>query len=135
LGLKGRLNTLKKTAKETLDWVELSKGGALYFDPTSDPAELFLFSAELLRAVRSESPLPEAPPILQTIAGLTNREDREKCFEAVMKGAYTFISFDLERLLEAGEVVPAAHIVRKPPVEEAQPEPPILIGKPPDYLR
>jgi len=114
MGLRARLRGLERTARGRLAWLDLPDGRSFYYDPEATGAALFLFAANVYRAVRQGAPLPEVPEVLRVIGGLPTSEARERALDAVYGGAsIPFIAYNWERFLATGEVVPDERIKRK----------------------
>lgn len=135
--LRSKLRHLQKAARGKLAWLELPSGSTFYFDPKRTGAVLFLYAAHGLRAVREGESMPDPPEVLLFIAALPTRDDREKAFWQVYgQSKHPFVSFDLERFFDTGEIRPHPALKRKPvkpPPDESDGV--VRIGKPPDYLR
>lgn len=115
MNLRARLRGLQKQARGRLAWLDLPDGSSFFYDPERTAIALFSYAAQGLRAVRAGEPLPPVPEVLAVIASLPTREAREKAFEAVYAGSSKpFVSFDLERFLASGEIVPHPGLKRKP---------------------
>jgi hypothetical protein len=97
--LKTRLGSLRKRTRGFLDYFELKDGGRFYFAP--DDASLFVHAGECARAEYKGDPFPEAPPLLQAIAGAKDRR------EALGKAGSDFLLgyYEKEALLQRGELV------------------------------
>jgi len=108
VGLKSRLARLQKAMQGRLSSFELADGSRHWFNPEYVYKEIFLHSAASMRADYKRRARPEPPEILRTIA---RARDRREAVEAVFPGNGTvFIAYDLEALVEHGELVPRSFV-------------------------
>jgi hypothetical protein len=102
MGLRARARRLQLAMRGNMDYIELVDGSRHWFDPEDASKELFLYFTDSLGAVYHETPRPEPPEILKAVA---RAKDRRRALELVMQGS-SFLSVDVEALVERGELVP-----------------------------
>ncbi len=106
--LKSRLARLQKAMRGRLASFELAEGSRHWFNPEYVHEEIFLHSADSMRADYKRRPRPEPPEILRVIA---RARDRREAVETVFTGnGAVFIAYDLEALVEHGELVPRSFV-------------------------
>jgi len=84
---------------------ELQEGGRYWFDSCSAHIELFGHAMNLLIADYKGEPRPDPPEILRA---LTRAKDRKAALEGLYpsRGSMLFSVYDMEALVERGELVP-----------------------------
>jgi hypothetical protein len=107
MGLKDKMRRLEAAARGQVESFELADGSRFYYEPQS--SELFLHTCECLRA-HDKPERPEPPELVKAIA---RARDRRAAYEQVTDGAGTFSAFpyDVEALVERGEIVPISLVV------------------------
>ena len=110
MGPRRRLRRLEKALRGKLGSFELQEGGRYWFDPSNTYKELFLHASNSLRADYRGEPRPEPPEIL---TALVRAKDRKAALEGLYPagGAMLFSAYDLETLVERGELVPRPFVV------------------------
>ena len=110
MGPRRRLRRLEKAVRGKLGYFELREGGHYWFDPSKTFTELFLHAANSLRADYKGEPRPDSPEILKA---LTHAKDRKAALEGLYPkgGCKLFSAYDLEALVERGELVPRPFVV------------------------
>ena len=109
MGPRRRLQRLEKAAQGKLGYFELREGGRYWFDPDSAHVELFTHSMNSMRADYGGEPRPDPPEIMRALA-------RAKDRKAALAGLYPtgesmrFSAYDLEALVERGELVPRSFV-------------------------
>jgi hypothetical protein len=93
--------------------------------PEQANIELFLYAANSVRAALASGPLPDPPEILTVIGGLPTAEARRLAFDKVYGGASKpFVTYDVERFFETGEIFPDPRLTSpKPPRPAVDPHP------------
>ena len=110
MGPHRRLRRLERAVQGKLGYFELREGGHYWFDPSKTYKELFLHAANSLRADYKGEPRPDSPEILKA---LTHAKDRKAALEGLYPkgGSMMFSAYDLETLVERGELVPRPFVV------------------------
>jgi hypothetical protein len=106
--LKGHLKRIEQSLRGTLDSFVLEDGSRFYNDPTS--AECFLHSMDCLRAQgEGKTTFPEPP---ETVKAIARARDREAALHQLYPpGSFGVFPYDVEALLECGELVPRSMVV------------------------
>ena len=101
---------LEKAMQGKLGNFELREGGSYWFDPSNTYKELFLHAANSLRADYKGEPRPQPPEILTALA---RAKDRKAALEGLYPkgGCMPFCAYDLEALVERGELVARPFVV------------------------
>lgn len=108
MGVKSRLARLQKAMRGRLSSFELTDGSRHWFNPEYVYKEIFLHSASSMRADYKRRPRPEPPEILRVIVHARNHRE---AVETVFSGnGAVFIAYDLEALIEHGELVPRSFV-------------------------
>jgi len=104
------LRRLEKALRGKLGYFELREGSHYWFDPSNTYKELFLHASNSLRADYKGEPRPDPPEILTALA---RAKDRKAALEGLYPtgGARLFSAYDLEALVERGELVPRSFVV------------------------
>ena len=100
MGLKGIIKRLEHAARGNLASFTLTDGSKHYYDPKSP--ERLLHTFDCLRAGYEGEPYPPPPPAIQA---LTKARDRRAAFEAVAGGSLGLFPYEVEPLIERGELV------------------------------
>src|SRR5215218_1116178 len=105
MGPRRRLRRLEKAMQGKVGSFELREGGHYWFDPTNTYKELFLHAANSVRADYKGEPRPDPPEILRALA---RAKDRKAALEGLYpsRGSMLFSVYDMEALVERGELVP-----------------------------
>ncbi len=104
MSLRGKLDRLQKAMRGNLEYFELVDGGRHWYDPEDAVRELFSHSMDSLTADYRGEPRPEPPPLLVAVA---RARDRGAALAALPLTKYPWPRpFDLEALVERGELVP-----------------------------
>ena len=117
-----RLRRLEKAMQGKLGYFELREGSHYWFDPSNTYKELFLHASNSLRADYKGEPRPDPPEILTALA---RAKDRKAALEGLYPtgGSMLFSAYDLEALVERGELVPQAFAPGHSPVPTQPPYP------------
>ncbi len=108
MGVKSRLARLQKAMRGRLSSFELAGGSRHWFNPEHVYKEIFLHSAASMRADYKRRARPEPPEILRIIV---RARDCREAVETVFPGnGAVFIAYDLEALVEHGELVPRSFV-------------------------
>lgn len=108
MGLKEKLGHLKRAMLEHVDYIELADGSRYLFEPGEVWREVFGHGGDCLTADYRSEPRPDPPEILQAIA---RARDRRAAVEKLYaRGTYPFMAYDLDALVEHGELVPASFL-------------------------
>jgi len=99
--LKGLIKRLEYKLRGGLASFVLQDGSTYYF--SAEHGEVFLHSAECIRADHAGRPRPEPPP---TLVALCKARDRRAALEKVAREPGGLFPYDTEALLERGELVP-----------------------------
>ena len=114
--LKGWLKRVEQAARGDLASFTLTDGSKHYYSPSSP--ERLLHTFDCMRASYSGEPYPEPP---ETIKALCKARDRAAAFEAVAGGTFGMFPYQVEALVERGELV-ARSMVASPSEAEDFPE-------------
>ena len=103
------MRRLEKALRGKLGYFELREGSHYWFDPSNTYKELFLHASNSLRADYRGEPRPDPPEILGAIA---RAKDRKTALEGLYPkgGSMLFSAYDLEALVERGELVPRTFV-------------------------
>ena len=101
MGLRGKLRRLERGARANLASFVLEDGSRYYFNPIS--GECLLHSIDCLRSQGDCEPFPEPP---ETIKALTRARNRAAALEATCGGGFGLFPYEVEALVEYGELVP-----------------------------
>src|SRR5215212_168897 len=103
MGIRDKLRRLERALRGQMGSFELEDGSRHYYDPASP--ERFLHSMNCLRAQgRGETTFPEPPA---TILAITRAKDRRTALtEVYPPGTFDIFPYDIEALVERGELVP-----------------------------
>ena len=101
MGLRGKLRQLERISREGLASFDLEDGSRHYFKAES--GESFLHACDCLRAQGDCVPFPKPP---DTIKALTRARNRAAALEAVCGGGFGLFPYEVESLVERGELVP-----------------------------
>ncbi len=105
MSLRRQTDKLLEKARSRLAFIDLPDGSPFCYDPERTQMELFLYGAETVRAMYKGEKPPAPPRILEVIAGLPNREDRERMFWAAYGPTeHPAITFDVAEFLDAGHI-------------------------------
>jgi len=104
LGLKDRLKKLTRSGMQSF---RLQDGSRFYYDPQSP--ERILHTFDCMRASYSGEPYPEPPA---TLLALCKARDRAAAFEQVAGGNFGLFPYEVEALIERGELVPREMVAR-----------------------
>jgi|SRR5215212_1376613 hypothetical protein len=107
MGLKGFIKRLERGARGNHESFVLMDGSTYYFSPGS--GELFLHTAECIRADYAGRRRPDPPP---TLLALCKARDRRAAAEKVATSG--MFPYDLEALVERGELVPRTMVASTP---------------------
>ena len=99
--LKGWLKRVERAARGDLASFTLTDGSKHYYNPKS--AERILHTFDCMRASYSGEPYPEPPA---TLLALCKARDRAAAFEQVAGGNFGLFPYEVEALIERGELVP-----------------------------
>ena len=107
MGLRDKMRRLESALRGEMVSFELEDGSRHYYDPTS--GEMFLHACECLR--NHHKPERPAPP--EVVKAIARAKDRRTAYELVRGDAGYFSEFpyDVEALLERGEIVPVSLVV------------------------
>ncbi len=105
MGLRGKLRRLERGTRGNLARLVLEDGSRYYYNPES--AECFLHACDCVRARSEGAPFPEPP---ETIKALTRARNRAGALEAACGGGFGLFPYEVEALLERGELVPVSWI-------------------------
>ena len=102
--------TKSPRSRGKLGYFELREGSRYWFDPSNTYMELFLHASNSLRADYKGEPRPEPPEILRALA---RAKDRKAALERLYPkgGSMLFCAYDLETLVERGELIPRPFMV------------------------
>jgi hypothetical protein len=112
MGLKDKLRRLEQAAGGELASFVLEDGSKHYYDPKS--GALFLHSCSCIRAGSAGESFPEPP---ETIKALLRARNRAAAVEQAA-GASSIFPYEVEALVERGELVPASWIHPTPDLSE-----------------
>ena len=102
--LRNLLRRLEKSAEGQADSFELADGTRFWYDPSEVFIEVFAHGSESLKADYRDEDRPEPPEILQA---LTKAKVRESAvWKLYPKGSSPFLVYDVDILVERGELVP-----------------------------
>jgi len=101
MGLRGKLRRLERGGRANLARFVLEDGRRYYFNPIS--GECLLHSIDCLRSQGDCEPFPEPP---ETIKALTRARNRAAALEATCGGGFGLFPYEVEALVEYGELVP-----------------------------
>ena len=109
MGPRRRLQRLEKAAQGKLAYFELREGGRYWFDPCIAHLELFGHAMRSAYADYKGEPRPDTPEILRA---LMRAKDRKAALEGFYpaRGSMLFYAYDLEALVERGELVPRSFV-------------------------
>ncbi len=99
--LKGWLKRVESAARGDLESFTLTDGSRHYYSPSSP--ERLLHSFDCLRAGYAGEPYPPPPPAIEA---LTRARDRAAAFQQVAGGNFGLFPYEVEPLIERGELVP-----------------------------
>jgi hypothetical protein len=101
--LRNWIKRLERAASEDLESFELLDGTRYFYNPTS--AECFLHSMACMRVQgEGKTTFPEPP---ETVKAITRARDREAALHQLYPpGSFGVFPYDVEDLLERGELVP-----------------------------
>jgi len=106
--LRNWIKRLERGAREDLESFVLEDGSRFYYDPKS--AECFLHSMDCLRAQgEGEITFPEPPETIKAIARA--RDKGAALHHLYPPGSFGVFPYDVEALLERGELVPRSMVV------------------------
>jgi len=106
--LRRQLRRLERGLRDTQECFVHEDGSRYYYDPTS--AECFLHSIDCLRAQgEGETPFPEPPEAIKAIARA--RDKGAALHQLYPPGSFGVFPYDVEALLECGELVPRSMVV------------------------
>ena len=105
--LKGFIKRLELAARGDLASFTLTDGSKHYYSPASP--ERILHTFDCMRASYSGEEYPEPP---ETIKALTRARDRAAAFEQVAGGNFGLFPYEVEALIERGELVPREMVAR-----------------------
>ncbi len=118
MSLRGKLDRLQKAMRGNLEYFELADGGRHWYSPEAAVRELFSHSMDSLTADCRGEPRPGPPPLLVTVA---RAKDRRAALGALPLTKYPWPRpFDLEALVERGELVPRSLGVSRKAVDPAK---------------
>jgi hypothetical protein len=100
---RGWIRQLQRAASEDLESFVLEDGSRHYYDPGS--AECFLHSLACMRAQgEGKTTFPEPP---ETVKAIARARDRGAALDQLYpSGSFGIFPYDVEALLERGELVP-----------------------------
>ena len=103
------MRRLEKALRGKVGSFELREGGSYWFDSSNTYIELFLHASNSLRADYKGEPRPDPPEILRA---LVRAKDRKAALERLYPkgGCMPFCAYDLEALVERGELVPRSFV-------------------------
>ena len=101
MGLKGFIKRLELAARGDVQSFILEDGSKHYYSPASP--ERILHTCDCMRASYSGEPYPEPPA---TLLALCKARDRAAAFEQVAGGNFGLFPYEVEALIERGELVP-----------------------------
>ena len=106
--LRGQLKRLEQSLRGTLESIVLEDGSRYYYSPIG--GECFLHSMDCLRAQgEGETTFPEPP---KTIKALARARDRRAALNQLYPGgSFGVFPYDVDALLERGELVPRSMVV------------------------
>jgi hypothetical protein len=106
--LRNWIKRLERAASEDLESFELLDGTRYFYNPTS--AECFLHSMACMRVQgEGKTTFPEPP---ETVKAITRARDREAALHQLYPpGSFGVFPYDVEALLECGELVPRSMVV------------------------
>jgi hypothetical protein len=105
MALRDKLKRLQKTVHAKLAYVEMRGGGRYWFEPEQAHVDLFLHASNSARADFEGEPRPDPPEILRVAA---HAKDRRSTIEWLYPQGLSasFCAYDLEALVETGELAP-----------------------------
>ena len=102
------IKRLERGAREDLESFILEDGSRFYYDPTS--AECFLHSMACMHAQgEGKTTFPESPETIRAIARACDRA--AALHQLYPGGSFSVFPYDVEALLECGELVPRSMVV------------------------
>ena len=101
MGLRDSLRCLKRELRGSLDSFVLEDGSRYYHDPSN--LELISHIFDCLHAQGAGEPFPEPPEVVKAIA---RAKHREAALHQVAGGGDLLFPYEVEALLERGEIVP-----------------------------
>jgi len=106
--MRSWIRRLERAASEDLESFVLEDGSRHLYDPGS--AECFLHSMACMRAQgEGKTTFPEPP---ETVKAITRARDREAVLHQLYPpGSFGVFPYDVEALLECGELVPRSMVV------------------------
>jgi hypothetical protein len=107
MSLRGWITRLERGAREDLASFVLEDGSRYYFNAES--GECFLHSMDCLRAQGECEPFPEPPKTVKAIAKARDR--RAVLNQLYPKGSFGIFPYEVEALVERGELVPRSMVV------------------------
>jgi hypothetical protein len=106
VGLRDKMRRLEDATRGKLDSFELADGSRFYYDPTSP--EMYMHPCDCLMAHDN----PERPEPPELVKALARAKDRHAAFYRVFDGWNAeLFPYDVEALLERGEIVPISLVV------------------------
>lgn len=102
MGLKTRLDKLRRDIRGNLGSFLLADGTRHYFNPEASHAVLFRYFTDSMRADHRREPRPEPPELLKAVA---NARDREAALSQVM-GKNKLLPVSREDLVRRGQFIP-----------------------------
>jgi hypothetical protein len=101
MGLRDQLRNLRRELRGNLDSFVLEDGSRYYHDPQS--LELIAHIFDCLHAQAEGVPFPEPPEILKAVS---RAKHREAALHQVVGGGDLLFPYEVEPLIERGEIVP-----------------------------
>lgn len=111
MGLKEKLGHLKRAMLEHVDYIELADGSRYLFEPGEVWREVFGHGGDCLTADYRSEPRPDPPEILEAVA--RTRDRRSAAEKLCAPGTHPFMAYDIEALIEQGELVPRSLLAGK----------------------
>ncbi len=94
-----------------VDYIELADGSRHFYEPGEVWSEVFKHGSDSMSADYKGESRPEPPPILQAVA---RAKDRRAAVERLYApGSHPFMAYDMEALIERGELIPRGFLAGK----------------------
>ncbi len=109
MGLRDRMKGLERASRDHLTWFVLESGERYYLDSREAWVTGFRHTMSCLDAQAEGVPFPEPPEIYRKIA---QAQDRRKALGVLGgKSSFTMLPYELDPLLERGELVERSMVV------------------------
>ncbi|MBA3473391.1 MAG: hypothetical protein H0T57_09250 [Rubrobacter sp.] len=110
MGKLSKLRRLERVMRGNLDYIELADGSRYFYEPEQVWSALFLHHSDCMRADHRSEPRPDPPEILTAVAKARDRRSAVERLYAQEASPAPLTAYDLEALVERGELVPRSFL-------------------------